>query len=146
MAEDEAHLEEEHNFCKTFYSIVENISQLVLRLEKAEERNLEEQGSTHGNGGEEPPPSPSASEGSTSSHHHNCRNSKDASKKPFFKLDVKFDLPMFNGESNTKKLNNWIRQIEVYCRIQPIVKDEAKIQLASLRLSSTALIWWQSKL
>ena len=98
--EDEAHLEEWHNFIKTFYSMVENISQLVLRLEKAKERNREGQGSAHGNGGEEPPPSPSESEGSPSSHHHNHRNSKDASKKPFFKLDVKFDIPMYNGESN----------------------------------------------
>ena len=141
MAEEEARIEEESNFRKTFYSVAENISQLVLRLERAEERNPEGQGSAHGNGGEEPPPSPSGSEGSSSSYHHNCRNSKDASKKPFFKLDVKFDLLMFNGESNKEKLNNWIRQIEVYCRIQQIVEDEAKIQLASLRLSSTALVW-----
>ena len=42
MAEDEAHLEEERNFCKTFYSMAENVNKLALRLEKAEERNLEE--------------------------------------------------------------------------------------------------------
>ncbi len=53
---------------------------------------------------------------------------------------------MFNGESNAEKLNNWIRHIEIYCRIQQIVEDEAKIQLASLRLSSTALVWWERKL
>jgi len=82
---------------------------LLSRLEKTEERNLEGQGSMHGNSGEEPPPSPSTSESSSSSHHHHHRNSGDASKKPFFKLDVKFDLPMFNGESNAEKLNNWIR-------------------------------------
>ena len=46
------------------------------------------------------PPSPSMSESSSSSHHHYHRNSRDASKKPFFKLDVKFDLPMYNSESN----------------------------------------------
>ena len=60
----------------------------------------------HGNGGEEPPPSPSMSEISSSSHHHHHRNLRDASEKPFFKLDVKFDLPMFNGESNAKKLGS----------------------------------------
>ena len=91
---------------------------MIIRLEKAKERNIEGQGLAHGNDGEEPPPSPSRSEGSPSSHDHNHRNSKDASKKPFFKLDVKFDLPMFNGECSAKKLNNWIQQIEVYCRIQ----------------------------
>eukprot|EP00253_Pinus_taeda_P026054 PITA_26054 len=126
--------------------MAENISQLVLRQEKEEERNLKEQGSMHGNGGQEPPPSPSMSESSSSSHHHNNKNPRDASKKPFFKLDVKFDLPMFNGESNVENLNNWIRQIEVYCRIQQIVDDEVNIQLASLQLSSTTLIWWERKL
>lgn len=53
---------------------------------------------------------------------------------------------MFYGESNTEKLNNWIGNIEVYCRIQQIIENEAKIQLASLRLGSTALVWWESKL
>ena len=66
----------------------------------------EEQGLVHGNGEEEPPPSPSTSESSSSSHHHHHINSTYSSKKPFFKLDVKFDLPMFNDESNAEKLNN----------------------------------------
>ena len=127
MAEEEADLEEERNFRKTFYSVAENVGKLVLRLEQVEERNPKEQGSGHGNGGKEPPPSPSASESSSSSHHHNCRNSRDAFKKPFFKLDAKFDLTMFNGESNAGKLNNWIGEIEVYSRIQQIMEDEAKI-------------------
>jgi hypothetical protein len=43
-------------------------------------------------------------------------------------------LPIYNGEVNAEKLDNWIRQIEVYSRIQKIQDDETKIQLASLRL------------
>ena len=146
MAEDEAHLEEENNFRKTFYSMAVNVSQLFLRLKRVEGRKPDEQGSVHGNGGEEPPPSPSTSEISSSSHHHHHRNSRDASKKPFFNLYVKFDPPMFNGESNVEKINNWIRQIEIYCRIQQIIEDEVKIKLASLWLGSTTLVWWESKL
>jgi hypothetical protein len=42
-------------------------------------------------------------------------------------------------------LNNRIRHIEVYCRIQRIKDDETKIQLASLRLESATLIWWEAK-
>jgi hypothetical protein len=38
-----------------------------------------------------------------------------------------------------------VRQLEVYCRIQRIVDDETKIQLASLKLGGTALIWWERK-
>ena len=118
MADEEARLEEKCNFRKTFYSMEENVGQLLSRLEKEEERKLEEQVLAHGNSEEEPPPSPPMSESSSSSHHHNHRNSKDSYKKPFFKLDVKFNLPMYNGESNVENLKNWIRHIEVYCRIQ----------------------------
>ena len=36
---------------------------------------------------------------------------------PLIKLDVKFDLPIYDGELNAENLNNWIRQIDVYCRV-----------------------------
>jgi hypothetical protein len=49
-------------------------------------------------------------------------------------------------ELNAERLDNWIRQIEVYCRIQQIDEEEVKIQLASLQLEGTTLIWWESKL
>ncbi len=39
-------------------------------------------------------------------------------KTPLLKLDTKFELPMYNEEVNAEKLDNWIRQLEVYCRIQ----------------------------
>jgi hypothetical protein len=52
---------------------------------------------------------------------------------------------MYNGEVNAEKLDNWIFQIEVYCRIQRIQDDETNIQLASLRLESATLIWWEAK-
>ena len=61
---------------------------------------------------------------------------------PQLKLDIKFELPMYNGEINAEKLDNWIRQIEVYCRIQKFTKDNINIQLASLRLGGTAFNWW----
>ena len=60
----------------------------------------------------EPPPSPS----SDSSHHFNC-DSRHMSKKPFLKVDVKFDLAMYAEECNAENLNNWIKYIEVYYRI-----------------------------
>jgi hypothetical protein len=45
---------------------------------------------------------------------------------------VKFDLPMYIGEINAKKLDNCIKQIEVYCRVQIIVDEKEKFQLATL--------------
>ena len=61
------------------------------------------------------------------------------------KLDVKFELPMYDREMKPKKLDNWVKQLEVYCRIQNITDDKTKIQLATLRMGGTALIWWESK-
>jgi hypothetical protein len=49
------------------------------------------------------------------------------SQIPSLKLDIKFELPLYNGEVNAEKLDNWIRQIEVYSRIQKIQDDETKI-------------------
>jgi hypothetical protein len=39
---------------------------------------------------------------------------------------------MFNGDTNTENLDNWIRQVEVYCRVQQIDEEEVKMQLDSL--------------
>ena len=52
---------------------------------------------------------------------------------------------MYNGEVNVEKLYNWVRQIEVYCRIQRIKDDETMIQIDSLRLDSETLILWEAK-
>jgi len=38
-------------------------------------------------------------------------------KASLIKLDVKFYLPIYDGELNAEKLDNWIRQIDVYCRV-----------------------------
>ena len=64
---------------------------------------------------------------------------------PQLKIDIKFELPMYNGELNAKKLGNWIHQIEVYCRIQKFTKDNIKIQLDSILVGGTAVIWWERK-
>lgn len=48
-------------------------------------------------------------------------NSPENKKKTsLIKLDVKFDFPIYDGELNAKKLDNWIRHIDVYCRVQSI--------------------------
>jgi hypothetical protein len=60
---------------------------------------------------------------------------------PLLKLDVKFKLPMYNGEVNAEKLYNWVRQMEVYCSVQQINDEATKIKLALLRLVGTSLIW-----
>jgi hypothetical protein len=102
-----------------------------------------------GNGASPPtfPPtsSSSSSSSSTSSKHLSNGHGKTPSQIPSLKLDIKFEFPLYNGEVNGEKLDNWIRQIEVYSRIQKIQDDETKIQLTSLRLDGSTLIWWESK-
>jgi hypothetical protein len=107
-------------------------------------------GGNGGNGASPPPSPPSSSSSSSSTSSKNLLNSpkghgKTPSQIPSLNLDIKFELPIYNGEVNAEKLDNWIRQIEVYCRIQKIQDDETKIQLASLILDGLALIWWESK-
>jgi len=36
---------------------------------------------------------------------------------PLIKLDVKFDLPIYDGGLNAKNLDNSIRQIDMYCKV-----------------------------
>ena len=52
---------------------------------------------------------------------------------------------MYNGEVNAKKLDNWVHQLGVYCKIQNLQDDDTKIQLTSLRLEGATLIWWDAK-
>jgi hypothetical protein len=94
---------------------------------------------------EMPPSSSSSSTNSRPLPNSPKEHGKTPSQITSLKLDIKFELPMYNGEVNAKKLDNWIRRVEVYCRIQKIQDDETKIHLASLRLDSATLIWWESK-
>ena len=74
-----------------------------------------------GDGGDpfEPPYSPSISISSSSKHSHDSHHSshKASFKKPLLRLDVKFVLPMFNGDANIENLGIWIQQVQVYCRV-----------------------------
>ena len=96
-------------------------------------------------GGEEPPKSPPSSQSYLDGSLHSqsyldgSLHSQSENKKeeidfnvPQLKLDIKFELPMYNGELNAEKLDNWIRQIEFYYRIQKFTKDNINIKLDSL--------------
>jgi len=87
--------------------------------------------------------SPSSSSSSSTSSFESEKEKKH--KNPLLKLDVKFELPVYDGDINPEKLDNWVKQLEVYSHIQYITDDKTKIQLATLRMGGTALIWWESK-
>jgi len=124
MVDEEARTEEEQNYHKIFFTMVEKVHKLFAEYEKEIKPKKKEPDEyalvNRGEGGEHPkPPSPySIGSYSSSSSHLSNMHHRNTSKKPFFKLDVKFDLPTYNGECNAKKLKNWIRRVEVYFQIQ----------------------------
>jgi hypothetical protein len=138
------------------------MSEMVERMSRDYKKRMKKKGNkkeacaengasvNQGAGGDfvEPPSSPLSSSSSSSeySHHSHHSSHKASFKKPLLKLDVKFILPMFNGDVNPEKLDNWIQLIEVYFCVQYIDEEEVKVQLASLRLEGTTLVWWKSKL
>ena len=81
----------------------------TLDNKKGEEESLK------GSGGK-PPPSPPSS--STSPSISTTKTTHTHSKTPkgkttLLRLDIKFELPMYNIEVNAEKLDNWIYQLEV---------------------------------
>jgi len=98
--------------------MAKKVDKLFVEYEKAlqnEKKYVDGRGlAHHGDDGEDPLPSPYSSGSSASSSHHSRRRHRQTSKKHFLKLDVNFEFPMYAGECNVEKVNNWIRQIEVY--------------------------------
>ena len=120
MAEEDKHDEQEKNFHMVFY----HMSEMVERMYGDYEKRMKKKGKkkeappnddasvNQGAGGDpfEPSSSPSSSSSSSSEHSHHYQHSshKASFKKPLLKLDVNFSLPMFNGDVNPEKLDNWI--------------------------------------
>ena len=80
-----------------------------------------------GKGKADKPPSPPSSPSSSSSSSSSSVESeigKWPKKTSLLKLDVNFELPIYDGEMNPENLDNWIKQLEVYCHIQNIFDDK----------------------
>jgi hypothetical protein len=63
-----------------------------------------------------PPSSPSSSSSSSKSHGKKHVH-KHKNEMPILKLDVKFELPIYDGEVNAERLDNWVKHMEVYCSV-----------------------------
>jgi hypothetical protein len=151
MTEEDKCDEQEKNFHMVFYRMLEMVERMYGDYEKRMKKKGKKKEAqaddnalvNQGVGGDplESPSSPSSSSSSSFEHSHYSHHSshKASFKKPLLKLDVKFSLPMFNGDANPEKLDNCIQQVEVYCCVQHIDEEEVKVQLDSLRLECTAL-------
>jgi hypothetical protein len=128
-----AHAEDHERVTNEEEDFRQTIIQLRDMMKVIMERNMMSQGegsnsSMHKRGGGDktpdkdgwngasPPPSPppsssSSSSSSSISKHLPNGHGKTPSQIPSLNLDIKFELPLYNGEVNTEKLDNWIRQI-----------------------------------
>jgi hypothetical protein len=66
--------------------------------------------------GEDPPKPPPSPPSSPSTYSSSSTSSKSTARKhshkhdmSLLKLDVKFELPMYDGEVNVERLDNWVR-------------------------------------
>jgi phosphoenolpyruvate carboxylase len=120
MAKEDNRDEQKKNIHMVFYRMSEMVKQMYEDYEKRmknkgkkKEAHADDDASVNqwvGGDPPEPPSSPSSSSSSSSEHSHHSHHSshKVSFKKPLLKLDVKFYLPMFNGDVNPEKIDNWI--------------------------------------
>jgi hypothetical protein len=118
MAEEDKHDEQEKNFHMVFYRMSELVEQMYgyytkmmkKKGKKKEAQTYDDASVNQGAGGDplEPPSSPSGSSSSSSEHPHHSSH-KASFKKPLLNIDVKFALPMFNGDVSPENLDNWIQ-------------------------------------
>jgi hypothetical protein len=101
----------EGEFPKSFMRMQTMVEELYQDQNKGEHGGpFHTKGKKEG-GGEEPPKtpptSPSLLDGSIPSPFEKLKTKVDPNM-PHLKLDIKFELPMYNGEINAEKLDNWI--------------------------------------
>jgi hypothetical protein len=152
MVEEDKLDEQEKNFHMVIYRMSKMVKQMYGDYEKRmkkkgkkNESHVDDDASVNQGARadpHEPPSSPSISSSSSSEHSRHSHHSSHKAyfKKPLLNIDVKFDLPMFNGDSNPEKLDNGIQQVEVYFQVQHIDEEEFKVKMASLRLEGTTLV------
>ena len=116
MAEEDKCDEHEKKFHMVFYRMSEMVEGMYGYYEKRMKKKGKKKEAhidyealvNQGAGGDppKPPSSPSSYSSSSSEHSHHSHHSshKSSFKKPLLKLDVKFALPMINGDANPKKI------------------------------------------
>ena len=117
MASEDYREEDEKAFRKGFYQMADRVEKLFAyyqrRLEKKEIKKEKAKDNASGKG-EDPsetssPSSSSSESSSTASSNPNKQPEKAKFDLPYLKLDIKFELPTYNGELNVEKLDDWIK-------------------------------------
>jgi hypothetical protein len=128
MALEEGISQNEREFQRTFFAMSEMVKVLYddylerkrLVLEESSKQSKSEEGEDPPTSPLSPPSSPSYSSSSSSTSSNSTARKYSHKHKPdmpLLKLDVKFVFPMYDGEVNVEKLDNWVRHMEVYCNV-----------------------------
>ena len=121
MADEDYRGEYEKAFSKAFYQMGDIVEKMFAayqeRLEKKKMKKEKAEDNDLGKGGDPSEPSSSFEISGTTSSNPKKQPEKDKSDSPYLKLDIKFDFPTYNGELKVENLDDWIRKIEVYCKI-----------------------------
>jgi hypothetical protein len=127
MASEEGLSHDEKQFRKIFFTMSEMMKVLYEDYLEWKRPVLGESSKVKSEEGEGPPqipPSPPSSPSNSSSSSSSSKSTtikhahKHKQEIPLLKLDVKFELPMYDGEVNAERLDNWVRRMEVYCSVQ----------------------------
>ena len=117
MASKQGHSHDEKEFQKTFFAMSKMMKVLYEDCLEWKRLNLGEYSKVKSEEGEDPPqippspPYPSSPSSSSSSSKSNAKKHvhKHKNEMPLLKIDVKFELPMYNGKVNAEILDNWVR-------------------------------------
>jgi hypothetical protein len=60
-----------------------------------------------------------------------------------FKVEAKFEITMFDGQTNVEFLDGWLKQLEVYFGLYQ-VQETQRISFPRLKMIGHDLLWWES--
>jgi hypothetical protein len=118
MASEEGLSHDEKEFQKTFFAMLDMMKVLYEDYLERKRPILGESSKVKNEEGEDPPQNPPSPPFSPSNSSSSSSSSKSTSRKhshkhkqemPLLKLGVKFELPMYDGEVNAERLDNWVR-------------------------------------
>jgi hypothetical protein len=118
MASKEGLSHNEIEFQKSFFPMSEMVKVLYDDYLERKRPILGESSKSKSEEGEDPPKPPPSPPSSPSTSSSPSTRSKSTARKhshkhkhdmPLLKLDVKFELPMYDGEVNAERLDNWVR-------------------------------------
>ena len=62
-----------------------------------------------------------------------------------FRLDTRFQLPKFNGQTNGEAVDSWIRSLSTYFNTCQGLTEVRRLQIASLQLEGLTQTWWATE-